>query len=316
MKLLVTGASGFIGRALCARLSAKADVELIITARSANHAGLPGGAITTRELAPDTSWQDLLNAVDVVVHTAARAHVVRGPDDPAEYRRVNVDGTLNLARQSADCGVQRLVFLSSVKVNGDNTQPGHAFCAEDQPAPVDAYGASKHEAEIGLLRLAQEHDMEVVTIRPPLVYGPGVKANFLALMRWVNKGYPLPFARVDNARSLLALDNLVDLIWTCCVHPRAANEIFMAADEEDISTADLITRLGIALNRPARLVAVPQKLLLALATIGGKRDQARKLLGNLQIDTRKTRELLDWKPTIGMDQALAETARHFLEGLR
>lgn len=316
MKVLVTGASGFIGRALCARLSKARDVELTGTVRSSNQTGAPDGSITTRELGPDTPWHDLLDSVDVVVHTAARVHVMHGPDSPAEYRRVNVDGTLNLARQAVDCGVQRFVFLSSVKVNGDHTQREHAFCAEDQPAPVDAYGMSKYEAETALLQLTKGHDMEVVTIRPPLVYGPGVKANFLALMRWVHKGYPLPFARAHNLRSLIALDNLVDLIRTCCVHPRAANETLMAADAEDISTAELITRLGVALNRPARLLPVPRNLLLVLATIVGKRDQAQKLLGNLQIDTRKTRELLDWKPATSMDQALAATARHFLEGLR
>jgi len=316
MKLLVTGASGFIGRALCARLAAAEDVELTGTVRSSNYAVAPDGSVATRELGPDTAWQDLLDSVDAVVHTAARVHVMHGPDSQAEYRRVNVDGTLNLARQAANCGVQRFVFLSSVKANGDNTQQGHAFCAEDQPAPVDAYGRSKYEAEMELLRLTKGHDMEVVTIRPPLVYGPGVKANFLALMRWVHKGYPLPFARVDNQRSLIALDNLVDLIRICCIHPKAANETFMAADEEDISTAELITRIGIALHRPARLLAVPRSLLLALATIGGKRDQAKKLLGNLQVDTRKTRELLGWRPAISMNQALEATARHYLEGLR
>lgn len=316
MKLLVTGASGFIGRALCARLSEAGDVDFTGTVRSANDAVLPDGFFTTRELGPDTPWNDLLDPVDVVVHTAARVHVMHGPVSLAEYRRVNVDGTLNLAQQAVNCGVQRLVFLSSVKVNGDTTQPGHAFRAEDQPAPLDAYGMSKYEAEIELLRLAKGHDMEVVTIRPPLVYGPGVKANFLALMRWVQNGYPLPFARIHNLRSLIALDNLLDLIMTCCVHPRAANETFMAADEEDISTAELVGRLGIALNRPARLLPVPRNLLLALATIAGKRDQAKKLLGNLQVDTSKTRELLDWKPAISMDQALQATAKHFLGGLR
>ncbi len=315
MKVLVTGASGFIGRALCGRLSAEESVELTGTVRSSNAAAVPGTSITTRELGPDTPWRDLLDSVDVVVHTAARVHVMRGPDDLAEYRRVNVDGTLNLARQAADCGVQRFVFLSSVKVNGDNTQPGHAFRAEDRPAPIDAYGIAKHEAEIELLRLTETHDLEVVSIRPPLVYGPGVKANFLALMRWVHRGYPLPFAKVDNKRSLIALDNLIDLIMICCVHPRAANEIFMAADAEDISTTQLITRLGVALNKPARLIAVPPKLLSVLATIGGKRNEAKKLLGNLQVDTQKTRELLDWKPAISMDQELELTARHFLEGL-
>jgi nucleoside-diphosphate-sugar epimerase len=225
-----------------------------------------------------------------------------------------VDGTVNLARQAAVSGVRRFVFLSSVKVNGDNTQPGQAFRAEDTPAPADAYGRSKHEAEIELSRLTG--GMEIVTIRPSLVYGPGVKANFLTLMRWVHKGYPLPFARLRNPRSVIALDNLVDLVRLCCEHPAAANAVFMAADGEDVSIAELITRLGAALDRPARLFPVHPKLLLALATLAGKRARARKLLGNLQVDARPTHERLGWKPVVGMDQALAATARHFLEGRR
>lgn len=316
MKLLVTGASGFIGSALCARLSEAGDVEVTATTRSGKHAAAPTGPVTTRELGPDTSWHDLLDAVDVVVHLAARVHVMHGEDSLAEYRQVNVDGTLNLARQAAGCGVRRFVLLSSVKVNGDTTQPGHAFRADDRPAPVDAYARSKHEAEQALRRLASGHDMDVVVIRPPLVYGPGVKANFLKLMRWVHKGYPLPFARVHNRRSLIAVDNLVDLIRTCCEHSRAANETFMAADAEDVSSADLVTRLGIALNRPARLLPVPPNLLSALATVAGKREQANSLLGNLQVDTRRTREMLGWQPAISMDRALDATARHFLQGLR
>lgn len=316
MKLLVTGASGFIGRALCARLSGTAGTELVGTVRSARHAAPPGVAIETREVGPDTRWHDLLESVDVVVHTAARVHVRRDPDSLAEYRRVNAEGTVSLARQAAVCGVRRFVFLSSVKVNGDNTQPGQAFRADDPPAPADAYGLSKHEAEVGLLRIAGDRGMEIVTIRPPLVYGPGVKANFLALMRWIYKGYPLPFARVQNLRSLIAVDNLVDLVVACCSHPRAANETFMAADGEDISTAELITRLAAALNRPARLLPLSPELLLACATISGRGERARKVLGNLQVDARRTRERLDWKPAVSLEQALHATARHFLEGLR
>jgi UDP-glucose 4-epimerase len=243
-------------------------------------------------------------------------HVTNGSDCVREYRRVNVNGTANLARQAADCGVRRFVFLSSVKVNGDNTQPGRAFRADDQPAPTDAYGESKYDAEMELWRLTKGHDMELVTIRPPLVYGPGVKANFLTLLRLVHKGYPLPFARVRNVRSLIAIRNLVDLIRVCCIHPGAANETFMAADGEDVSTAELLTRLGIALHTPVRLIPVPPKVLLACATLAGKRDQARKLLGNLQIDTRKTLELLDWTPIVSMEQELESTSRHYLESLQ
>lgn len=316
MKLMVTGATGFIGRTFCRRLSEAGDVHLTATARSSDAVDAFPGGIAARELGPDTRWDDLLESVDVVVHTAARVHVTRDTDSLAEHRRINVDGTLNLARQAADCDVQRFVFLSSVKVNGDRTLPGQAFSAADAPAPVDVYGKAKYEAETELMRLRKTHDMEVVVIRPPLVYGPGVKANFLALMRWVHKGCPLPFARVHNLRSLIALDNLLDLIWTCCVHPRAANDTFMAADESDVSTAELVTRLGLALKRPARLWPVPPTLLLGLATLAGRREQAQKLLGNLQVDTTRTRELLGWKPSVGLDAALAATARHYLEGLR
>lgn len=315
MKLLVTGASGFIGRALCAGLSDAGGAELVATVRSADCATPLAGSVRVKELRPDTRWHDALHSVDVVVHTAARVPVTDGSDDLAEYRRVNVDGTVNLARQAAECGVRRFVFLSSVKVNGNNTQAGRAFRADDRPAPSGVYGISKYEAEVELLRLSKEHDMDVVIIRPPLVYGPGVKGNFLALMRWVHNGYPLPFARVHNVRSLVAVDNLVDLIRTCCIHPAAANETWMAADGEDVSTAELVTRLGIAVNRPVRLLPVPPNLLLACATVAGKHDQAKRLLGNLQVDARRTRTLLGWKPIVGMDQALQATGRHFLRGL-
>lgn len=316
MKLLVTGASGFIGSALCARFAEAGGVELLATVRSAGNSAPTGATVRIKELAPDTGWHDVLDSVEVVVHAAARVHVAGGPHSPAGYRPVNVDSTVNLARQAAACGVRRFVFLSSVKVNGECTQPGQAFRADDRPAPADPYGLSKHEAEVELRRVGEADDMEVVTIRPALVYGPGVKANFLTLMGWVHKGYPLPFAGIHNARSFVAVQNLVELVRICCVHPLAANETFMAADSEDVSTAELITRLGIALDRQARLFSVPPKLLLALATIAGKRAQAKKLLGNLQVDARRTRDRVGWKTDVGMDQALELTAQHFLEGLR
>lgn len=315
MKVLVTGASGFIGRALCARLSDASDVEIVATVHARSDSMPLIGSVKTKEVAPDTHWQDALDSVEVVVHAAARVHVMSGRNNPADYRRVNVEGTVNLARQAADCGVKRFVFLSSAKVNGDNTLPGRPFRADDRPAPMDAYAASKHEAEIELARVAERHGMEVVTIRPPLVYGPGVKANFLALMRWVHKGYPLPFASVRNSRSLLALHNLVDLIRVCCVHPAAANETFMATDGEDLSTAELVTQIALAMQKPARLFALPPKLLLAAAALAGRRAQAVKLLENLQIDMQKTRELLDWAPPVRMQSALQNTAQHYLDSL-
>ena len=313
MKVLVTGASGFIGRALCARLSEGPGTGVVASTRS-SYAG-PADSVVKKAIGPDTQWHEVLESIDVVVHCAAIAHRLHGPDDVAEYRRVNVAGTLNLARQAADRGVRRFVFLSSVKVLGEGTRPGQALRADDAPAPVDAYARSKHEAEVGLARLAGEQGLEVVVLRPPLVYGPGVKANFLALMRWIHKGYPLPFGSVRNQRSLVAVGNLVDLVWTCCRHPAAANRTFMAADGEDLSTGELVRRLGGALGKPARLVPVPPRLLLAAATLAGKRGQASKLLGDFRVDTRETREILDWQPAVSVDQALERTARHFLDGL-
>jgi UDP-glucose 4-epimerase len=297
-------------------LAEAVDFEVVAAVSPRSQTDPLAGTVLVRELGADSRWQDVLESVDTIVHTAARVHEVNDSKVEAGFRRVNVDATLNLARQAAHCGVRRFVFLSSVKVHGEYTRPGHSFSADDQPAPVGAYAKSKYDAEIGLLRLMKCQDMEVVTIRPPLVYGPGVKANFLTLMRWVDNGYPLPFGRIHNARSLIALNNLVDLIRVCCVHPAAANRTFLAADGEDVSTAELVSRLGIALKRPAPLLPVPPKLLLALATLAGKRDLAGKLLGNLQIDSRSTREVLEWMPPVGMEEALESTVLDYLKGVR
>ena len=311
MKVLVTGASGFIGRPLCDRLSRTENVVLVATARSGLRSSV-SVPLVLRDVGPDSGWHDLLNSVDVVVHLAAHVHVTRNTGDPGEFRRVNVDGTLNLARQAADHGVKRFVYLSSVKVNGESTDEGDAFSAIDDPAPVGAYAVSKHEAETGLRALLHPHSMEYTIIRAPLVYGPGVKANFYNLMRLVHKGIPLPLAGIDNARSMVALDNLVDLIMTCCEHPRAVNETFMVADGEDVSTPELVTRIGIALNRSARLFRLPRSALLAIATAGGKREQFKKLSESLQVDSGETRSILGWEPIISMKGQLSATARHFL----
>ncbi|MFP4080718.1 MAG: UDP-glucose 4-epimerase family protein [Ectothiorhodospira sp.] len=242
---------------------------------------------------------------DVVVHTAARAHVMADAitDPLSEYQRVNVDGTRALARQAAEQGVRRFVFISSVKVNGERTVPGAPFSSDDEPSPEDAYGVSKFEAEQALREIGAETSMEVVIIRPPLVYGPGVKGNFASMMRWVKKGVPLPLGAVNNRRSLVALDNLVDLVTTCIDHP-AANGVFLVSDGEDLSTRDLLRRVGNAMGRPARLIPVPPRLLEAGAVILGKRDVARRLLGSLQVDISKTRDVLGWEPPISVDEGL------------
>ena len=232
----------------------------------------------------------------------------------AEFRRVNVDGTIRLARQAAQAGVKRFIFLSSIKVNGEATQLGHPFLADQPPAPEDPYGISKREAEEGVRVLAQETGMEVVIIRPPLVYGPGVKANFLAMMRWLKRGIPLPLGAVtENRRSLVALDNLVDLIVTCLGHPAAANQTFLVSDAESLSTAALLRRMGDAIGRPTRLIPVPVPMLQLGAGLLGKRGMAQSLCGSLEVDISKTRDLLGWTPSISVDEGLRQTAEAFMQ---
>jgi len=259
----------------------------------------------------------IFKGTDVVIHLAARVHIMNddSKDPLAEFRKVNTEGTLNLARQAAESGVRRFIYLSSIKVNGEASDIGDCFSSDDGFIPNDPYGLSKYEAEQGLLALADVTDMDVVIIRPPLVYGPGVKANFLNMMRWVNRGVPLPFAAVQNKRSFVALDNLVDLIMTCIKHPASANQIFLVSDDEDISTTELLQRMGKALGKPARLIPIPAQLLRLGAQMLGKRDVAQRLLGNLQVDISKTKELLDWKPPVSFENGLQKTAQWYLRQL-
>ncbi|WP_343349895.1 UDP-glucose 4-epimerase family protein [Pseudomonas sediminis] len=316
MMILLTGSTGFVGQALLARLAAQPALDLVVVSRRPN-SSLPAGVAHAQvaDIAADTAWQPVLQGVQVIIHAAARVHVMsdKVADPLAEFRKVNVDGTLNLARQAVGAGVKRFIFISSIKVNGESTAPGKPYSAESQPAPVDPYGISKLEAELALRELAAETGMEVVIIRPPLVYGPGVKANFLSMMRWLSKGIPLPLGAIQNRRSLVALDNLVDLIATCVEHPAAANQTFMVSDGEDLSTRQLLRRMGGALGRPARLVPIPAWLLEAGASLLGKRALAQRLCGSLQVDISKTRELLNWSPPLGVDEALRRAAEHFLE---
>lgn len=266
------------------------------------------------DLSEDTNWQPELNRVEYVIHAAARVHMI-GDSAAApleEFRRVNVRGTLKLARQAAEAGVRRFVFVSSVKVNGEGTRPGRPYRADDPPQPVDPYGISKHEAEIGLMDLAERTGLDVVIIRPPMVYGPGVKANFLAMMRWLHKGVPLPFGAIHNLRSLVALDNLVDLIVTCIAHPAAARQVFLVSDGRDLSTTELLRMTGAALRRPTRLPPVPVSVLETAARWVGQADVARRLCGSLQVDISKTRERLDWTPPVTVEDALRKTADDFL----
>jgi nucleoside-diphosphate-sugar epimerase len=311
--VLVTGASGFVGRALVERLLAD-GVPTLAAVRGA--AVLPAGArqVPAPNLGPDADWRAALDGVACVVHLAARVHVMRdGAADPlAEYRRVNVDGTLALARQAAAAGVRRLVFVSSIKVNGEDSAPGRPFMADDLPAPADPYGISKYEAEQALWVLAAQTGLQVVVVRPVLVYGPGVKANFRSLLGWLARGLPLPLGAIHNRRSLVALDNLVDLLTTCVDHPAAAGQVFLASDGEDLSTTELLRRLGEALGRPARLLPLPAPWLAGAARLLGRGAVAQRLCGSLQVDIGKASDLLGWTPPVTVDEALQKTARAFL----
>lgn len=309
--ILVTGATGFVGSSVLLRL-AQDGIPLRAAIRRPDAVVIPNAEkIVVDSLAAETNWSAALAGVTEVVHSAARVHVMQdtATDPLEEFRRVNVQGTLNLARQAAMAGVRRFVFVSSIKVNGEATEIGQSFTADDVPAPVDAYGVSKMEAEHGLRVIEQETGMEVTIIRPPLIYGPKVRANFAAMMHWLERGIPLPLGALDNRRSFVALDNIVDLITLCLYHPAAAGQTFLVSDGQDISTTELLRRMGKALGRPARLIPISPALLKFLAGILGKGDVAQRLCGSLQVDIEKTRRILGWKPPFTLDQGLEKTAK-------
>jgi nucleoside-diphosphate-sugar epimerase len=311
MKTLVTGANGFIGRAVIDRLrrvpghTVRAAVRQRPgrnpTVLAADVECIPG------DLHPERDWADSLRSIDTVVHLAARVHMMREtsarPLD--EYRRVNVAGTVNLARCAATAGVRRFIYLSSLKVHGNAGR----FSEESAPQPADPYAQSKLEAETELRRIADEQRLDVVIIRPPLVYGPGVDANFNTLMRAIAGGVPLPLAGVSNRRSLIGIDNLVDFIMTCLAHPRAANETFLVADDEDLSTPELVRRLARALGRSPRLFPVPGSLLRLGAFLTGRQDLIGRLIESLQADISKARTRLAWSPPVSVDEGLMRVAR-------
>jgi nucleoside-diphosphate-sugar epimerase len=306
-RILVTGAAGFVGRELVAQLVALGSFEVQGLTRQAPANPVAGAKYRTGgDLSSQAQWQQVLAGVHAIVHTAARAHVLndRAADPLAEFRHVNVEGTLRLAEQAAAMGVRRFLFVSSIGVNGVQSAPGKAFSEADQPNPHNAYALSKWEAEQGLLRIAAETGMEVFIIRPPLVYGCNAPGNFAALMRAVQRGWPLPLGAVHNQRSLVALDNLVDFIVTCITHPQAANQTFLVSDGQDLSTTELVRGMAQAAGVPARLLPVPMWALQAGASLLGKGDAVQRLCGNLQVDISKARSLLGWVPPVSVEEGL------------
>lgn len=313
MKVLVTGVSGFVGRCLAGTLVERGDKVRGVT-RCVPRFPLPGVDYARIDLInADTTWQGNLAEVEAVVHCAARVHVMDdvATDPLVSFRAVNLNGTLALARQAAEAGAQRFVFLSSIKVNGEGRQL--PYIETDPVAPNDAYAISKWEAETGLWQIAQETGLEVVILRPPLVYGPGVGANFRRLMHTVESGWPLPLGEINNRRSLLYLGNLVDAIRLCLDHPAAVGRTYLLSDGEDVSSPELVRRLATALGRRARLFPVPELWLRFAGRLTARSTVVDRLLGSLAVDSSLIRRELGWIPPYSLDAGLAETARHYVQ---
>jgi nucleoside-diphosphate-sugar epimerase len=314
MNVLVTGATGFVGRFLCLRLLAegwKVSGTLLVTE---NPAALVKGVVPAviEPLGPDTPWSHALCGINMVIHLAARVHIMNdpSPDPLAEFRKVNTEGTRQLARAAAKAGVKRLVFISSIKVNGEETAIPYT---ESSPAqPTDPYGISKCEAERTLREIEAETGLEVAVVRPTLVYGPGVKANFLAMMKTVYRGIPLPLASITNKRSLIYVGNLVDALAVCASHPAAAGKTFLVSDGEGVSTPELIRMVAKSLGVSARLLPLPPPLFELLGKVSGKSIAVQRLMGSLAVESSYIREITGWTPPYTMSEGIEETARWFL----
>lgn len=308
--VLITGANGFLGQNLCTEML-RQGWRVKAATRSVDPLIAGAKPVMVGSIDGETNWADALSGVDAVVHLAARVHVMRdeAADLLAEFRAVNVEGTLNLARQAAKAGVRRFIYLSSIKVNGEETASERPFTEEDQPAPQDAYAVSKWEAELALHNISDATGLEVVILRPPLVYGQGVKANFLRLLDMVNKNIPLPLSMINNKRSMIYIGNLVDAIIKCIEHPDAANQTFLVSDGQDISTPELIKMIAEAMGKKARLFPCPVSLLKMMGKVSGKSAEIERLTGSLQVDSSKIRMTLNSTPPHTIEEGIIETVK-------
>ena len=322
MKILLTGSTGFVGRKLAKYILEQTEAILNLAVRNGSDKEACVQASNQRailmrvgNISSGTHWHEALIGCDLVIHAAARVHVMNDQvrDPLMEFREINVEGTLNLARQAEQAGVRRFIYLSSIKVNGEYTQPGIQFTPYDVAMPEDPYSISKYEAEQGLMRLAEKSQMEIVIIRPPLVYGPGVKGNFLRMMQLLQKGIPLPLGALkENRRSFVSIDNLVNFIMICATHPCAANQVFLVSDGEDLSTTDLLCKIRKLFGKQGMLLPVPAWILNGAAILFGKKCEIMRLCGSLQVDTSKSQKLLNWGPIQGVDEALYSTVYDYI----
>ena len=317
-RLLLTGATGFIGNAIRKRIVEDGSYDLTIAVRNINEQSDAVRIVKVDDLTNSTDWSDALKSVDVVVHSAACVHIMddKSTDPLTEFCKVNVEGTLSLARQAVEAGVKRFVFISSIKVNGEVTELGHPYTEDSKPNPTDPYGISKYEAEQGLLALAETTSLEVVIIRPTLVYGENVKGNFHSLMKWTYKGIPLPIGGIKhNLRSLVSVDNLVDFIVLCIEHKDAKNEVFLVSDDDDISTAGLLEEISQGLGVKNKAVNIPAKFINTAASAIGKSGVAQRLSGSLQVDISKAKTLLGWEPKYSTSESIQKTAKYYKSSL-
>lgn len=305
-KLLVTGGTGFIGKAVCENLK-KNNYKINITSRQGISTNLNGVKVyNINKIDINTNWFKALNAVSCVIHCAAKTHVMNNIKQKSltSFREVNVEGTLNLAKQAAKCGVKRFIFLSSVKVNGERTEKSSMFRCDDFPKPEDSYGISKWEAEKGLWKISKQTGLEVVIIRAPLVCGPGVKGNLKRLIKLIKYRIPLPFSLIKNQRSLIGIDNLVDVIIRCIDDNRASGNTFLVSDEKNLSTIDLIRQIASSMGLSVRLFPLPLSLLKFFGFLLGRKAEINRLIGSLQIDNNYTKQTLNWKPTISVEEGI------------